>query len=432
MLTRKRLLLLIIMLMLTFNSVSTIAQPYYTPTDLAVTVYSDGYTAVDYSADVDPTRPRVNVSLFGSLYIDILVEDQDGLLLGHSPDEGGLSIDTLGSISVLVTYFTQDLTSKSGQIWTFAILSPVDASIILPKDSTIMSLSSVPLSMSNIGENLLLTMPDGEIEVSYTIGVSGTRERAVAIINDAETTINNIKAENILIDNAEALLQQAKQALESGLFAEAEQLAEDAKDSALETQNQANSAFAEIEKARASITSAEDAGRTVGLDEAMDLLQQAEVTYQAGEYVQAEEFAKEAGFKAAEATKEEDLPKEGGLPMMYIGAIALVFALAIGAFFLTRRGEAEDIEAPAKFDLDLLFEEHPHLRLDDKEVLRFLTESGGGVFAAELRERFNVPRTSLWRMIRRLEKEEVVEVASVGGQSLVKISQKYRDGRKKP
>ena len=58
-----------------------IAQTYYTPLGLSFTVYADGYTAVDYFADVDPTRSRVNVTLFGSLYVDTLVEDQDGLLL---------------------------------------------------------------------------------------------------------------------------------------------------------------------------------------------------------------------------------------------------------------------------------------------------------------------------------------------------------------
>ena len=115
--------------------------------------------------------------------------------------------------------------------------------------------------------------------------------------------------------------------------------------------------------------------------------------------------------------------------MVWIGAGALLLALATGAFLLTRRGGTERVvDAPASYDLDRLFEEHSHLRLDDKEVLRFLAESGGGVFAAELRERFNVPRTSLWRMIRRLEREEVVDVSSVGGQSLVKISQNYREG----
>jgi uncharacterized membrane protein len=409
-------------LILAFNAFPVYGQSLYTLSELSFTVYADGYAAVDYYADVDPTRPRVNVTLFGSLYIDILVEDQDGLILDYSPSEGGLSIDTLGSISVLVSYFTQDLTSKSGQIWTFAVAAPVDVSIILPQGSTIVSLSSVPLSMSNLGENLLLTMPGGEVEVSYTIGVTGTRERAVAVINDAEWTIDGIKGEGILVDEAEDLLQQAKEALASELYAEAEQLAEDAKNSALDSRGLANSAVSELEQAEDAITVAEDGGKTVGLDEAKGLLQQAEAAFEAGEYAQAEELASRARSSAAGATKE------GGLPVIWIGATAIVIAIAAGAFFLTRRSRGKVVEAPAKFDLDRLFEEHPHLRIDDKEVLRFIAESGGEVFAAELRERFKVPRTSLWRMIRRLEREEVVEVSSVGGQSLVKIGQNYREG----
>jgi uncharacterized membrane protein len=410
------------MFILAFSPFHVTGQPYYTSLELSFTVYADGYTAVDYFADVDPTRPRVNVTLFGSLYTDILVEDQDGLLLGYGPSEGGLSIDTLGSISVQVSYFTQDLTGKSGQIWTFAVTAPVDVSIVLPQGSTIVSLSSVPLSMSNLGENLLLTMPGGEVEVSYTIGVTGTRERAVAVIDAAEGTIDSIKAEGILVDEAEALLQQAKGALASELYAEAEQLAEDAKDSALAARGLANSAVSEIGQAEEAITVAEDGGKTVGLDEAKDLLQQAMAAYESGDYAQAEELASRARSSAAGATKE------GGFPVIWIGGAAIVVALAAGAFFMTRRGGGKDVRAPVRFDLDRLFEEHPHLRIDDKEVLRFIAESGGEVFAAELRERFKVPRTSLWRMIRRLEREEVVEVSSVGGQSLVKIGQKYRNG----
>ena len=423
MMSRRGFSILVFTLILTFNAFPVYGQSHYVPSELSFILYADGYTAVDYSADVDPTRPRVNVTLFGSLYIDTLVEDQDGLLLGYSPSEGGLSIDTLGSISVLVSYFTQDLTGKSGQIWTFTVTAPVDASIILPEGSTIVSLSSVPLSMSNLGENLLLTMPGGAVEVSYTIGVTGTRDRAVAVIDAAEGTIDDIKAEGILVDEAEALLQQANDALDAELYAEAEQLAEDAKDSALDAQGLANSARAEIDEAGNAIAVAMDAGKTVGLDEARDLLQQAETAYEAGDYTRAEGLAGEARTAAAEATKED------GFPFIWVGAGALLVALAAGAFLLTRRGGKEKtIDAPEGYDLDRLFEEHSHLRLDDKEVLRFLAESGGGVFAAELRERFNVPRTSLWRMIRRLEREEVVDVSSVGGQSLVKISQNYREG----
>jgi uncharacterized membrane protein len=244
----------------------------------------------------------------------------------------------------------------------------------------------------------------------------------VAVIDAAEGTINSIKAEGILVDAAEALLQQANDALDAELYAKAEQLAEDAKDSALEAQGLANSARAEIEEAGDAIAAASDAGKTVGLDEARALFQRAEDAYGAGDYAEAERLAGEARTAAAGATKE------GGLPVVWIGAGALLVALAAGAFLLTRRGGTERVvDAPVSYDLDRLFEEHSHLRLDDKEVLRFLAESGGGVFAAELRERFNVPRTSLWRMIRRLEREEVVDVSSVGGQSLVKISQDYRD-----
>jgi uncharacterized membrane protein len=57
-----------------------------------------------------------------------------------------------------------------------------------------------------------------------------------------------------------------------------------------------------------------------------------------------------------------------------------------------------------------------------------LSDNGGEAFAAEIRDRFNVPRTSLWRMIRRLEREEVVEVQNIGGQSLVRISPRYAIG----
>lgn len=101
---------------------------------------------------------------------------------------------------------------------------------------------------------------------------------------------------------------------------------------------------------------------------------------------------------------------------------------ALAAFYLRGRMKPEDVVSRAKIDLDALFEAHQHLRLDDKEVIRYLAELGGEAFAAEIRDRFGVPRTSLWRMIRRLEGEDVVVVQNVGGQSLVRISDKYRVG----
>ena len=82
----------------------------------------------------------------------------------------------------------------------------------------------------------------------------------------------------------------------------------------------------------------------------------------------------------------------------------------------------------ASFDLERLFKDYTHLRMDDKEVIRYLADNGGESFAAEIRDRFEIPRTSLWRMIRRLEGEEVITVDNIGGQSLVKINSEYKVG----
>jgi len=64
--------------------------------------------------------------------------------------------------------------------------------------------------------------------------------------------------------------------------------------------------------------------------------------------------------------------------------------------------------------------------MDDREVIRYITESGGELFSNEIRERFDIPRTSAWRMLRRLQGLEILEERKVGGQSLVSIHSRYR------
>ena len=62
------------------------------------------------------------------------------------------------------------------------------------------------------------------------------------------------------------------------------------------------------------------------------------------------------------------------------------------------------------------------LRSEEIEVLRFLREKGGRALEAEIRERFpDIPRTSMWRLIRRLERQGKVRVRKVGLQNLVEL-----------
>jgi uncharacterized membrane protein len=420
---RSRLIIVLTLTLFLAAAPYSFGQEQYSPRELTFVVYQDGYVAVDYYVDVDPTKARVNVTIFGSQCLDLMVEDQDGLPLDSSQHDSVLTIDTLGSASVLISYVTMDLTGKSGQIWSLMVETPVSSVIFLPVGVTIVSLSTVPLAMGSIDGGLLITMPVGNVEIEYKISLVGTREHALLVIKDAESTIQEVKAGGIITEEADSLLQQAAQAFEAGNYTGAEHLAEQAKASALNTKNAAASASAAMDAAETAITAAEQAGRTVGLEEAESLLQQAETSYASGEYAEAEALAEQAQSKAASA----ETPEKEGIPILWIGIILVVVAAGVFAF-LRMRKPVPRAALKYSFDLDALFDAHPYLRLDDKEVLRFLADAGGEAFAAEIRDRFDVPRTSLWRMIRRLEGEGIVDVEAIGGQSLVRISSKYRSG----
>lgn len=68
-----------------------------------------------------------------------------------------------------------------------------------------------------------------------------------------------------------------------------------------------------------------------------------------------------------------------------------------------------------------IIEEKPHLRPEDQQVLRFLAEKEGAAFESEIRGRFRLPKTTIWRLVKRLEREEIIEIRKAGGQNLIKL-----------
>ena len=49
------------------------------------------------------------------------------------------------------------------------------------------------------------------------------------------------------------------------------------------------------------------------------------------------------------------------------------------------------------------------MREDDKEIVKFISEKGGQVFESDLRKKFLQPRTTMWRAVKRLEREGIVK-----------------------
>ncbi|HKU50091.1 MAG TPA: hypothetical protein VJP79_09090 [Nitrososphaera sp.] len=68
-----------------------------------------------------------------------------------------------------------------------------------------------------------------------------------------------------------------------------------------------------------------------------------------------------------------------------------------------------------------IVEEKPHLRPEDQDVLRYLADKEGAAFESEIRTKFQLPKTTIWRLVKRLEREELVEIRKAGGQNLIKL-----------
>jgi uncharacterized membrane protein len=103
------------------------------------------------------------------------------------------------------------------------------------------------------------------------------------------------------------------------------------------------------------------------------------------------------------------------IPIEYlIAAIAVVIAVLLSALLIVTRRRGTNV--------DKILKANPQLKKEDKDVIEFLAEKGGKAFEAEIRERFpDMPRTSLWRLVRRLERLEIVEVKKIGLENQVQL-----------
>jgi len=390
-----------------------------TPQELFFKVYGDGLVEVEYHIEVDPTEPSVNISLFGSKYQNILILDQDGVPMDYKELGRGITVDSLGSTKLEITYLTPDLTSKEGEYWSFNVSSPISARITLPEVATIEDLNRLPLAIGTLEGHPYVSMPSGDVLVEYTLSLPDSEEEAEKKIEEARGIIEEAKSQGIILDDAEELLQQANETYEQRLFREAEQLAENAKEKAMEIIEAAGDADDEISQAKSAIEAAREAGRTEGLDDAEALLEDAQEAYNSGNYQSAKDLANQANLMAVGAESPG-----GSTSVLYAGAVLAIIVVSIlaGWIYLKRRSKTDKVR---RYDIEAIFADNPNLRLDDREVIRYIADRGGELFATEIRERFDIPRTSAWRLIRRLEDAEIVSERKVGGQSLVSIEEKY-------
>jgi len=284
-----------------------IQQSFGSSRTLDFTIYPDGSTHVFYELDVDPLKLEIMVELFGEMIENITITDEDGFLLSNEINQNSVVIETFGASHISIDYDTQDLVSKTGKIWAFAIDAPVQYSLLTPKDSVIIEMSNFPLSMQVENEQSYLTLPPGQVNISYYISTLASAQ-SIQPIQEDSTTDNSL--------------------------------------------------------------------------------------------------------------------------ILYFGGIAAIAIIA--AIIIIKRKSSIAIQKdeqpkPQSLDPEVIFKAKQDLREDDKEIINFISESGGQVYESELRKKFLQPRTTMWRAVKRLERQGIVEIEKKDLQNVVKLTSKLED-----
>jgi uncharacterized membrane protein len=85
------------------------------------------------------------------------------------------------------------------------------------------------------------------------------------------------------------------------------------------------------------------------------------------------------------------------------------------------------LQTEAPLNAETIFKLRPDLREDDKEIIKFIFENGGEAKESELRKKFLQPRTTMWRAVKRLERQGIIEIEKKELQNLVRLTKKLEE-----
>jgi len=271
---------------------------------LDFSLFPDGSAHVFFELESNPLFPDTQITLFGESIENLVVEDENGFLLTTEPTQGDstvFEVETLGASTILINYDTYSLVSKNGKVWSFAVDSPTEFSLLMPMNSLVVGMTTFPIDMSEEDDRIKMLLPPGPVELTYFL------------------------------------------------------------------------------------THAESA--------------------QVNPVVETEDSSQ---------------------PSIIIAITGIIIAVIIGVIFKFRKKPISNIqtesvkESTEQFGLESTLSDD-NVRDDDKEIIKFIHENGGEVLESELRKKFLQPRTTMWRAVKRLERQGKIIISKKDQQNLVKL-----------
>ncbi len=356
----------------------------------------------------------------------MVIRDEEGNPLRYAVNEANITVDSIGALELDIQYITSSLTAKYGSLWELNITAPAETRIVLPSGASIVDLVTFPTRIGVINGKTYMDFDVGDVSIYYILGLPNIAVEADEAITAAGNYITSMIGDDIILEEAASALSEAEVLYASGDYLDAKNMADSALRLAQDTVDEADSAQEAMQRAETAINEAVAEDRTVNLAAAETAQASASDLYEAGDYVEAANVANQAYQLALQAETE---PSGGGNTMLYAGILVLVLAAGGGYMYMQKNKAEEDLDVSqetqqTEIDLDKIFFEHD-LKLEDREVLRFIAGSHGEVFASEIRDRFEMPRSTTWRLIQRLKDREIIEEVKIGNQSLLRINPRY-------
>ncbi|RPJ32262.1 MAG: hypothetical protein EHM25_01135 [Nitrosopumilales archaeon] len=372
-----------------------------------------------------------------------------------------IKINSQNESQIRITYQTPDLVNKQEREWSFLINSAFPFTVKLPNDAVVTNLGEQsPSLIRKLGGQNLLSFDKGRVSIDYVIGYAGTREQAIISINSAELDLAKAESEHtgINLGDVKDILHNAKTALNQSNFIDAERLANNAIDlSGIITES---FEISKVTMSNATRKIEDLQGMNVDTSQASGFVSKSNIEFSQGNYPKALEYATLA-LNSLEPPRQEQLFVNSS-STVYL----LLIPLAVSVGFLMMRkyrrkfnphiqsssikidplksdtstntfkennfiekqspiNEQTGNESPTDSDLRNLvtdiIRQKGNLKPEEKEILFYISEKEGAAFEGEIRNKFILPKTSLWRLLKRLERENLIEVTKIGGQNLIKL-----------
>ena len=144
-----------------------IAAAYAPQPKATITVSPSGYAQVYENATVVAFSP-LNITLIGKP-VDLTATYSNGSPVLYTISNENLTVIPDANGTVDVSYFTSSIIGKNSVSWFINMYTPYETEVILPPNASLISISSLPSEIGQVGESLFIILSPGNWTISYAI-----------------------------------------------------------------------------------------------------------------------------------------------------------------------------------------------------------------------------------------------------------------------